>query len=726
MASTPESPPPEKVYEMVISDDFLSPDSEVSHNPYPEQHSHSDVQIGFCPVLPRVATTRSMENVVLDTSPMEESIDLGSESLMDRSLPMTGSGLGIVEDESSEVPTSNSSQRAMDDSTLESSAGNTELDEAIDVTSSKVLFDDIVEPSDNLIGVSSHSAAALPDNIDGKNDGRLSPAPDLADANIDILSGDNVVSVDFSTGSTTVDAVDDALPVGFVEEKGLRVAQSSKSLSKFFENEETGMGTDVEGKSFFDSFTTGDEDPISATPGSLMVSPRILDHNPSLPGSVSGSSSPHVSVSGPFSSLGSNPSPIRRISESSTPVFHFQPSLSVEASMSNPADTDPFSSGIFSSDIDRRYDAWIPNELTRLVLMTVLTNTAGSSLPVHQTVAPAVIVEESLGDPIQEMVQRFMGEQEAAKRLVLNADSVPQDEVGLRQLIKAECLRSAIDLTSRLLTQCGQGPGSQSAPAKHTPYSLQLWFCRLSLLVKLHLFSSAEAEMEQFGDLDTPDLYHEYYVQSSGALRRGSMVPFDMRVLHAELPHHVSRSQDTLDRLCYLLSVIKQMLLNLDNGLAEDGSMLELNEASRTASKELWSVREIRVLYSLGNCLVNNKDYITAIKIYKSLLEKDLANEANLLSGIGRIYLQMGDAKMAAGYFELAEGHADKRLSENSSTQTLMNRGLLQLGNNNFLEAYEIFKKLVEVDPSNVVVGAVFVFNCLVLCITLLLCLSSC
>jgi len=39
------------------------------------------------------------------------------------------------------------------------------------------------------------------------------------------------------------------------------------------------------------------------------------------------------------------------------------------------------------------------------------------------------------GDPVRDMVKRLLGEQEAAKRLVLTADSVPQDEIGLRQLI---------------------------------------------------------------------------------------------------------------------------------------------------------------------------------------------------------------------------------------------------------------------------------------------------
>ena len=36
---------------------------------------------------------------------------------------------------------------------------------------------------------------------------------------------------------------------------------------------------------------------------------------------------------------------------------------------------------------------------------------------------------------MHDMVERLLGEPEAAKRLVLTADSVPQDEVGLRQLV---------------------------------------------------------------------------------------------------------------------------------------------------------------------------------------------------------------------------------------------------------------------------------------------------
>jgi hypothetical protein len=41
-----------------------------------------------------------------------------------------------------------------------------------------------------------------------------------------------------------------------------------------------------------------------------------------------------------------------------------------------------------------------------------------------------------------------------------------------------------VDLTSRLLTQCGQGPNCQNQATKHTPFSLQV----VTLLVFLFFF----------------------------------------------------------------------------------------------------------------------------------------------------------------------------------------------------------------------------------------------
>jgi len=39
-------------------------------------------------------------------------------------------------------------------------------------------------------------------------------------------------------------------------------------------------------------------------------------------------------------------------------------------------------------------------------------------------------------------------------------------------------------------------------------------------------------------------------------------VPFDMRMLHAELPQHVGRLHDSVDRLSHLRSVISQVVFD--------------------------------------------------------------------------------------------------------------------------------------------------------------------
>ena len=78
-----------------------------------------------------------------------------------------------------------------------------------------------------------------------------------------------------------------------------------------------------------------------------------------------------------------------------------------------------------------------------------------------------------------------------------------------------------------------QGVGQQQqqsggGPTKHTPSSLQIWFTRIALLVKLRQFSVAEVEAEAFGDLDRPDLYFQFYPDMYGG-RRGAMAPFAFR-----------------------------------------------------------------------------------------------------------------------------------------------------------------------------------------------------
>ena len=60
-------------------------------------------------------------------------------------------------------------------------------------------------------------------------------------------------------------------------------------------------------------------------------------------------------------------------------------------------------------------------------------------------------------------------------------------------------------------------------------------------------------------------------------------------------------------------------------------------------SRELWEGREVRLLYSIGNCLLHSKDFSTAVRVFEQLVEKDKHHKSSLLGGIGRIYLQVNN-----------------------------------------------------------------------------------
>nr|KAF6308584.1 trafficking protein particle complex 12 [Myotis myotis] len=238
-------------------------------------------------------------------------------------------------------------------------------------------------------------------------------------------------------------------------------------------------------------------------------------------------------------------------------------------------------------------------------------------------------------------------------------------------------------------------PGTESSePAVPT--------ASLETLVKLGLFQNAELEFEPFGSLDQPDLYYEYYPHVYPG-RRGSMVPFSMRILHAELQQYLGNPQESLDRLHRVKAVCSQILAHLEQGLAEDGSMSSISPENRQASVQLWRSRLGRVTCSMANCLLLMKDYVLAVDAYRSVTQFHPEQEPQLLSGIGRIFLQIGDIKTAEKYFQDVEKVTQKLDGPQGKTMVLMNRAFLHLGQNNFAEAHRFFTEILRIDPTNAV-----------------------
>ncbi|XP_040848699.1 trafficking protein particle complex subunit 12 isoform X1 [Ochotona curzoniae] len=470
-----------------------------------------------------------------------------------------------------------------------------------------------------------------------------------------------------------------------------QAVRPSPSLSRFF-------GDTVSGNSaasgFFDSFTTSTftsvSNPHAGSSGPDKLSPLS---SPVGEKSPRPSDSPYPlgmerSESGPSTASQDGPDSPRPFSQ-------------IQAVFAG--SDDPFATALSMSEMDRRNDAWLPSQRTRDVLAAVATQQGGTVFVDKESLTmPGLRFDNIQGDAVKDLMLRFLGEKAAAKRQVLSASSVEQSFVGLKQLISCKNWRAAVDLCGRLLTAHGQGYGKSGLPTSHTTDSLQLWFVRLALLVKLGLFQNAEVEFEPFGNLDQPDLYYEYYPHVYPG-RRGSMVPFSMRILHADLQQYLGNPQESLDRLHRIKTVCSQILSNLEQGLAEDGGVSNMTQENRQASLQLWRARLGRVTYSVANCLLLMKDYVLAVDAYHSVAKCHPEQEPQLLSGIGRIFLQIGDIKTAEKYFQDVEKVTQKLDGLQGKIMVLMNRAFLHLGQNNFAEAHRFFTEILRMDPTNAV-----------------------
>ncbi|XP_031960406.1 trafficking protein particle complex subunit 12 isoform X2 [Corvus moneduloides] len=467
-----------------------------------------------------------------------------------------------------------------------------------------------------------------------------------------------------------------------------QVVQPSPSLSKFFGDT---VNTNTLASDFFDSFTTSNFISVSNPNASSSVPEQMSSLSNGGGGSSSNPTFPmqngRPEADGPPSSL--------EITQSPKPFSQIQAVFA--------GSDDPFATALNMSELDRRNDAWIPSEETRNVLISLATQQYSAVfIDKENLTMPGLKFDNIQGDAVKDLMLRFLGEQAAVKRQVLNANSVEQSFVGLKQLISSKNWRAAVDLCGRLLTAHGQGYKKSGLPASHTTDSLQLWFVRLALLVKLNLFQNAEMEFEPFGNLDQPDLYYEYYPNVYPG-RKGSMVPFSMRILHAELPQYLGNPQESLDRLHSMKTICAKILENLEQGLAEDGSMTNITQENRQASVQLWRSRLGRVMYSMANCLLMMKDYVLAVDAYHTVIKYYPQQEPQLLSGIGRIFLQIGDIKTAEKYFQDVEKVTHKLDGLQSQIMVLMNRAFLHLGQNNFAEAHRFFTEILRIDSSNAV-----------------------
>lgn len=194
------------------------------------------------------------------------------------------------------------------------------------------------------------------------------------------------------------------------------------------------------------------------------------------------------------------------------------------------------------------------------------------------------------------------------KRKQPQMESITADDRGVKMLIDEKCYRGAIALTSRLLTNYGQGFDRKGNTSfKHSTHSLQLCFTRIALLIKINELDIARQESEAFGQLNNPDLYYEHQKPQVFKSKHGSMSSFSFRLLlAAELPMKLNKPNEAVNNLLNILEVTRKIhKFFVDLG--------KQNEA------EFWKDRKIRVMSSMINCATQLKNFDLAHQLFQEI-----------------------------------------------------------------------------------------------------------
>ncbi|CAO3651555.1 unnamed protein product [Mucor hiemalis] len=204
---------------------------------------------------------------------------------------------------------------------------------------------------------------------------------------------------------------------------------------------------------------------------------------------------------------------------------------------------------------------------------------------------------------------------------------------------------------------------------------LSLWHMRLLALTKLGLCQLASAEFEKLGDLDRPELMNPNTQQS--------LVPFELRVLWGTLPALLKYPTITLERITILAVYCKKMQKKYPEQI------------------ELWRHREIQTYLVLATQWIGIKDYTAAASTMELILTK-VPDEIDILSSLGRLYLQMGDIASANRMFERME----EKYGSNEATEVALkaNRAFVHMAQGEWASARDILQQVYELNNGNLLV----------------------
>ncbi|KAJ5067702.1 trafficking protein particle complex subunit 12 [Anaeramoeba ignava] len=270
--------------------------------------------------------------------------------------------------------------------------------------------------------------------------------------------------------------------------------------------------------------------------------------------------------------------------------------------------------------------------------------------------------------------------------------------------------------------------------------SLQIKLIQIIGLIKLELYSRAQDSLQKLGNLNSKQYFYETY-PAKFPNRKGSFVPFTLRVLQAEFPYFQGDYDKALENLYTLhsnciqeIGEIKKKIedfggkypetiteINSPNSLYDQNFMIQNNFETKSnysiediieltintvgnvddleTAKESLSLLEKRssmILFKIINIHIFQNDFELALNHLNNLYLK-FPSDHFLSSTIGRIYLKLGDIESAKKAFEFVE-----KITGATSIFSKSNSGLVQIALGNYRQARDIFQEIYDNDPNNI------------------------
>ncbi|XP_071735717.1 uncharacterized protein [Rutidosis leptorrhynchoides] len=243
--------------------------------------------------------------------------------------------------------------------------------------------------------------------------------------------------------------------------------------------------------------------------------------------------------------------------------------------------------------------------------------------------------------------------------------------------------RSILDKVARARTQ-----SLLSKPHEHLIY---LTYNTIAL-TKLRRFSEAVTELDTLENgIDNVIYSYENY-PNHYPNRYGSMAPFALRWLYAELPSKVGNRAETIDRFYMLLQFVREKT--------------ETTRGGPGFSDDIWKKREGLVINSIISHHLSHKEYVVCLDLIKDLIKRDSTPVARavLMSKLGYIQMQLGDlegAKVSFGGVEKIVG--DEKVETEMKNLVNRNRAMMFMVGKDYVSAVREYQECIDRDDSDVV-----------------------